>query len=176
MNVNDENPAEAHRLTVKLANIFRQTLRASEREVVSLREELQFIQDYLEIEKARFGERLQIEEAVDVENAVIPCFTLQPLIENAIKHGAAPKIGRTTIRIAVTQVNGHLCIEVRDDGIGMTPDSLKSMLERGYGLRNLVDRLQILYAADFSWHVESEFQSGTRVSLQLPYDGSVERT
>jgi sensor histidine kinase YesM len=172
----DENPDEARRLTVKLANIFRQTLQASEREVVSLQEELRFIQDYLEIEKARFGERLQVEETVDVRNAAIPCFTLQPLIENAVKHGAAPKIGTTTIRIAVRQVNGHLSIQVSDDGMGMTQESLKHMLERGYGLKNLIDRLNIHYASGFTWHVESEFEKGTTVSLELPYQPSVQMT
>ncbi len=164
----DENPPEAHRLTVKLANIFRQTLQVSEREVVSFQEELLFIRDYLEIEKTRFGERLQVEEQIDVQDAQIPCFTLQPLIENAIKHGAAPKIGATTICIAVQQVNRHLSIQVSDDGIGMTPESLQGMLERGYGLRNLVDRLNIHYATDFTWTVESEFHKGTTVSLHLP--------
>jgi sensor histidine kinase YesM len=172
----DENPDEARRLTVKLANIFRQTLQASEREVVSLQEELRFIQDYLEIEKARFGERLQVEESVDVSNAAIPCFTLQPLIENAVKHGAAPKIGTTTIRIVVRQVNGHLSIQVADDGMGMTQESLKHMLERGYGLKNLIDRLNIHYAAGFTWNVESEFEKGTTVSLELPYQPSVQMT
>jgi sensor histidine kinase YesM len=169
----EENPQEARRLTVKLANIFRQTLQASEREVVSLKEELLFIQDYLEIEKARFGERLQVEEQVDVQNAHVPCFTLQPLIENAIKHGAAPKIGTTTIRISVRQVNGQLKIQVSDDGIGMTRESLHSMLERGYGLRNLVDRLNIHYLSEFSWKVDSEFNKGTTVSLDLPCQPSV---
>ncbi|MSO22618.1 MAG: hypothetical protein EXQ58_05050 [Acidobacteria bacterium] len=77
----DENPVETRRLTVKLANIFHQTLQASEREVVSVQEELCFVRDYLEIEKARFGERLQVEERIEVNNAQIPCFTLQPLIE-----------------------------------------------------------------------------------------------
>lgn len=165
----DENPDEARRLTVKLASIFRQTLQASEREVVSLQEELRFVQDYLEIEKARFGERLRVEEAVDVRNAEIPCFTLQPLIENAVKHGAAPKIGTTTIRIAVRQVNGHLSIQVSDDGVGMTEESLKHILERGYGLKNLIDRLSIHYASSFTWRVESQFEKGTTISLELPY-------
>ena len=164
----DENPDAAQRLTVKLANIFRQTLQASEREVVSLQEELRFVQDYLEIEKARFGERLQVEERIEVNNAQIPCFTLQPLIENAVKHGAALKIGTTTIRIAVIQENGHLNIQVSDDGMGMTPSARENMLERGYGLRNLIDRLNIHYPSEFAWKVESEFEKGTVVSLALP--------
>lgn len=164
----DENPNEARRLTVKLANIFRQTLQVSERAVVSLQEELRFVQDYLEIEKARFGERLQVEERIEVKNAQIPCFTLQPLIENAIKHGAALKIGTTTIRIAVLQENGHLNIQVSDDGMGMTPSARDNMLERGYGLRNLIDRLNIHYPSEFIWKVESEFEKGTVVSLTLP--------
>src|SRR5262249_25335932 len=113
----EENPEEARRLTVKLSNIFRQTLRASERQMVSLDEELSFIQDYLEIEKARFGERLCVEQAVSISKAEIPCFTLQLLVENAIKHGASAKIGTTTIRILALQEGDRLQIQVSDDGI-----------------------------------------------------------
>ncbi|MCI0720745.1 MAG: histidine kinase [Acidobacteria bacterium] len=172
----EENPDEARRLTAKLANIFRQTLQASEREVVSLQDELRFIQDYLEIEKARFGERLQVEERIEVQNAQIPCFTLQPLIENAVKHGAALKIGTTTIRIDVLQANGHLNIQVSDDGMGMTASARENMLERGYGLRNLIDRLNIHYPSEFVWRVESEFQKGTTVSLDIPCHPPAQRT
>ena len=164
----DENPSEAQRLTLKLSNIFRQTLRASGREIVGLQEELNFIHDYLEIEKARFGDRLQVEEQVSVENAEVPCFTLQPLVENAIKHGASPKIGTTTIQIQVHQSDGRLKVQVSDDGIGMHQDALDHVLERGYGLKNLVDRLTILYQENFSWRVESQYQKGTTVRLELP--------
>lgn len=171
----EENPEEAQRLTIKMANIFRQTLQASEREMVSLHEELSFIQDYLEIEKARFGERLRVEQTVSVDNAEIPCFTLQLLIENAIKHGASPKTGTTTVRILAVQERDRVQIQVSDDGVGMPKDALEHILEKGYGLRNLIDRLKILYASDFSWHVESEFQKGTIVSLQLPFSPSLRR-
>ena len=164
----EENPEEARRLTIKMANIFRQKLRASEREMVSIHEELSFIQDYLEIEKARFGERLRIEQTVSVNNAEIPCFTVQLLIENAIKHGASPKVGTTTIRILAVQDRDRVQIQVSDDGVGMPKDALDHILERGYGLRNLIERLNILYTSDFSWHVQSEFQKGTVVSLQFP--------
>jgi len=169
----EENPEEARRLTFKMANIFRQTLRASEQEMVSLREELRFIQDYLEIEKARFGERLRVEQTVSVDNAKVPCFTLQLLVENAIKHGASPKIGTTTIRILALQERDRVQIQVSDDGVGMPKDALEHILEKGYGLRNLIDRLDILYASEFSWHVESVLQKGTVVSLQLPSFPSV---
>lgn len=164
----DENPPAAHRLTLKLANIFRRTLQVSEKEIISLQEELNFIADYLEIEKARFGERLQVEQRVQAQNAQIPCFTLQPLIENAIKHGASPKIGTTTIRIEVSQIDSRLTIRVIDDGIGIPRQKLANILDRGYGLRNLIDRLTIHYQSDFSWKVESEFQQGTTVLLELP--------
>jgi signal transduction histidine kinase len=164
----DENPGEAQRLTLKLSNIFRQTLQASEREIISLQEELNFIRDYLEIEKARFGERLQVEQQVTVQKAEIPCFTLQPLVENAIKHGASPKIGTTTIRIEVRQSDGKLTVQVSDDGIGMNQESLNHILDRGYGLKNLIDRLNIFYQGNFSWKVESQFQHGTVVRLELP--------
>ncbi len=164
----DENPVEARRLTVKLSNIFRRTLQVSEREMISLEEELNFIQDYLEIEKARFGDRLQIEHHVSAGNVEIPCFTLQPLVENAIKHGAAPKIGTTTISIEVRQTNSRLAIRVADDGVGMSRHALETLLQRGYGLKNLIDRLNILYPSDFSWKVLSESQRGTAVLLEIP--------
>ena len=164
----DENPDEARRLTVKLANIFRKTLQASEKDFVSLQDELNFIQDYLEIEKARFGDRLRVEQKVEVQNVEIPCFTLQPLIENAIKHGAAPKIGTTTIRISVSRVEDQLSIQVSDNGMGMPRSAVESMFERGYGLKNLIERLQILYPSEFTWKVESEFQKGTTIFLELP--------
>jgi LytS/YehU family sensor histidine kinase len=169
----EENPEEAQRLTLKMANIFRQTLSASEREMISLNEELSFIQDYLEIEKARFGQRLRVEQTVSVHNAEIPCFTLQLLVENAIKHGAAPKIGMTTIRILALQERDRILIQVSDDGVGMPNVALDHILEKGYGLRNLIERLNILYASKFSWHLESEFQKGTVVSLRFPYSPSV---
>jgi sensor histidine kinase YesM len=89
------------------------------------------------------------------------------LIENAIKHGAAPKIGTTTISIQVSQSNGRLSIRVSDNGVGIPQQKMENILERGYGLRNLIDRLTILYQSDFSWKVESEFQQGTTVSLEL---------
>lgn len=168
----EENPEEAQRLTLKMANIFRQTLSASEREMISLNEELSFIQDYLEIEKARFGERLRVEQTISVDNAEIPCFTLQLLVENAIKHGAAPKFGMTTIRILALQERDRVLIQVSDDGVGMPNVALDHILEKGYGLRNLIERLNILYASEFSWHLESEFQKGTVVSLRFPYSPS----
>jgi len=171
----EESPEEARRLMIKMANLFRQTLRASEREMVSIHEELSFIQDYLEIEKARFGERLRVEQTVSATNAEIPCFALQLLVENAIKHGASPKIGTTTIRILVLQERDRVQIQVSDDGVGMPKDALEHILERGYGLRNLIDRLKILYGSDFSWHIESKFQKGTTVSLQLPFSPWVRR-
>jgi two-component system LytT family sensor kinase len=90
------------------------------------------------------------------------------LIENAIKHGATPKIGTTTISIEVSQSSGRLSIRVSDNGMGIPRQKMESIIERGYGLRNLIDRLTILYQSDFSWKVESEFQRGTTVSLELP--------
>ena len=129
---------------------------------------LSFVQDYLELEKARFGERLRVKQTISVDNAEIPCFTLQLLIENAIKHGASPKIGTTTIHILTLQQGDRVQIQVSDDGVGMPKNTLARILEKGYGLRNLIERLNILYASEFSWSVESEFQKGTVVSLQLP--------
>jgi len=125
---------------------LRQTLQASERQIVNLDEEISFIQDYLEIEKARFGKRLCVEQIVSVDSAEIPCLTLQLLIENAIKHGAASKIGTTTIPILALQERDRGQIRVSGDGVGMPK-------EKGYGLRNLMARLNTLYATEFSWQI-----------------------
>jgi signal transduction histidine kinase len=164
----EENPASAQQLTGKLARTFRRTLQVSEKEFISLEDELHFIEDYLEIERARFGERLRVVQNIDLNHAMIPCFTLQPLIENAIKHGASPKIGTTTIQIDVFPSNRFLVLQVSDDGMGIPDSQLDHFLDNGYGLRNLIDRLKIVYSSDFSWSLKSKFQQGTTVRLELP--------
>jgi two-component system sensor histidine kinase YesM len=79
----------------------------------------------------------------------------------------------TTIRILALQERDRVLIQVSDDGVGIPNAALDHILEKGYGLRNLIERLNILYASEFSWQLESEFQKGTVVSLRFPYSASV---
>ena len=112
-------------------------------------------------------------ELTSISQVVTSRSSLQPLVENAVKHGAAPKIGTTTIRIDVRQLDSLLTIQVSDDGVGMSKRELENVLERGYGLKNLIDRLNIHYQSNFAWKVESEFQRGTTVLLELPSQPSI---
>ena len=143
-----------------------------------LREELQFTDDYLDIEVVRFGSKLKVvkeiaEETLDI---VVPGMLLQPLIENSIKHGLEPRIGggTVTIRSKVT-AQGQLMVEVEDDGVGMPPEhdeaSPTSGLVRpgtGIGVRNVRERMEVLYGKLAVVEINSRPGRGTRVTLLMP--------
>lgn len=133
-------------LISKLADTFRYALHASERPVVSLEEELHFIKTWLALEKHRFGNRLQIEYSIDqqVLTTPIPPMLVQPLVENAIKHGISPKVEGGTVMIAFKQELGFVRIIVSDSGAGYTKP-LNTLFNKGFGLKNIQRRLDKLY-------------------------------
>src|SRR5205807_9539987 len=133
------DPDKAEACVERLADIFRYILRRAEKECVPLAEELEMAAAYLEIERARFGERLRVETRVDPSSLqqAIPNLTLQPLVENAVKHGLSLKMGTGTVRIEAEVGNGVLTLTVGDDGLGMPGAALERVYERGVGLRNL---------------------------------------
>jgi two-component system, LytTR family, sensor kinase len=170
-------PELAREMIVKLANILRALLK--EREAfLPLREELQFTDDYLDIEVVRFGSKLTVvkeiaEETLDI---VVPGMLLQPLIENSIKHGLEPRIGggTVTIRSKIT-AEGQLMVEVEDDGVGMAPDheeaSPTSGLVRpgtGIGVRNVRERMEVLYGKLAAVEINSRPGRGTKVTMLMP--------
>ena len=164
------DPDKAEVCVERLADLFRYILRRAEKEFVPLADELEMAQAYLEIERARFGDRLRVETEVDPRSLhqLIPNLILQPLVENAVKHGLSRKIGAGTIRIVAAVSNGCLTITVGDDGLGMPGATLDRVYEQGVGLRNLRDRLERLYGAAHLPEIRSAPGGGTEVRLRLP--------
>jgi signal transduction histidine kinase len=164
------DPDKAETCVERLADMFRYILRRAEKEFVPLADELEMARAYLEIERARFGERLRVETHVDPVSLhqLIPNLILQPLVENAVKHGLSRKMGAGTVRIAAAVNDGCLTITVLDDGLGMPGGTLDRVYEHGVGLRNLRDRLARLYGAAHLPEIRSAPGGGTEVRLRLP--------
>jgi two-component system LytT family sensor kinase len=170
-------PELAREMIVKLANILRVLLKDREA-FVPFSEELAFTDDYLDIEVVRFGEKLKVvkEIAPETLNAVVPGMMLQPLIENSIKHGLEPRIsgGTVTLRSRITP-DRLLLVEVEDDGVGIAPEredaSPVSGIVRpgtGIGMRNVRERMEVLYGALAKVEINSRPGRGTKVSLLMP--------
>src|SRR5262245_16962650 len=142
-------PETARMLIVKLSGLLRRLMRSQEH-FVTLGEELAAMDEYLDIERVRFGPSLAVEKSIDAGTleVIVPSMILQPLVENSIKHGLARKVGEGRITIRAARRAGHLVLEVADNGVGMPSDRLESNSERGIGLRNVNERLQVIYGAN----------------------------
>jgi len=163
-------PETARMLIVKLSGLLRRLLRSQEH-FVTLREELEAIDEYLDIEAVRFGSKLHIEKAIDPDtlDVVVPSMLLQPLVENSIKHGLSPKIGVGRITIRSARQNGHAIIDVIDDGVGVTPsDAERAKNGEGIGLRNVNERLRVIYGANYQLHLDSVPGEGTCARIVIP--------
>ena len=164
------DPDTARTLLLKLSNILRRRLK-SQIHFSPLKQELDFIDDYLDIEVVRFGrDKLQIRKEIEPEtlDMVVPSMILQPLVENAIRHGIGPKIEGGTITLRAKRGSGRLMIEVRDDGVGIPEERRHEALDSGIGIRNVRERLQVLYGQDFSLQIESYPGAGTAVRFEIP--------
>jgi len=164
------DPETARSLVVKLSNILRRLLRKHDT-FVPLREELEFIDDYLDIEVKRFGpEKLQFFNQVEESclDAIVPSMLLQPIIENSIRHGLSNKLDRGHIRLSTARSNGRLVIEVEDNGVGMSPERVAAIYQTGIGMSNVHERLKLLYGTDYELRVESRPGEGTFIRIELP--------
>jgi signal transduction histidine kinase len=167
-----DQPQLADETVEQLAQVFRYTLRRSEKEWVRLDEEVEFAAAYLRVEQARFGARLRVEFQVEAAAGAVPvpAMSVQPLIENAIKHGVSAMEGPGTVRLSARLSEGSLSIEVFDNGPGF-PASLSLLPAEsngsGHGLRNVAERLRGYYgdAAQLSWECGAD---GTRVHVRIP--------
>jgi two-component system LytT family sensor kinase len=164
-------PETARMLIVKLSGLLRRLLRSQEH-FVTLREELEAIDEYLDIEAVRFGSKLRIEKSIDPESldVVVPSMLLQPLVENSIKHGLSPKIGEGRITIRSVRQNGHAIIDVIDNGVGVTA-SQEARLKSGgagIGLRNVNERLRVVYGANYQLQLDSLPGEGTCARIVVP--------
>ncbi len=165
-------PELAREMTVKLANILRALLREHDSHV-PLSQELKFTDDYLDIEVVRFGaEKLRVEKDIDplTLDVPVPSILLQPLIENSIKHGLEPRINGGTVTLRSRLQGNRVLIEVADDGVGIQAKEA-SRLPRtgaGVGMKNVRERLEVLYGRDARFTVVSNPGRGTLVSIEIP--------
>jgi len=158
---------KAEKTLHQLSDLLRYVLDCSGKDWVTLFEELRFVEDYLAIEQARFGERLTVEKHIDPasEPILVLSLILQPLVENAVKHGIEPMIDGGTIHIDAC-CNGPTCIvTISDDGAGVEPEKLYA---HGRGLANVKERLQWLYQGRASLEIRNREKRGTGVVLSIP--------
>ena len=162
-------PETARMLITKLSGLLRRLLRATDH-FVTLREEIDAIDEYLHIETVRFGPQLRVEKRIhpDTLDVIVPSLILQPLVENSIKHGLSPKVGGGRITITSVMHNGHAVIEVADDGLGMDAERLEHALGEGIGLSNVNERLRTIYGSHYALRLSSIPGQGTSISIEIP--------
>ena len=165
-----KDPDASDRMLTHLSDLLRITLDNAGEQEVPLEKELELLEPYLEIEKTRFSDRLVI--AIDIEpevkSAKVPNLLLQPLVENAIKHGIGPRSSGGRIEISAKKENGRLLIEIRDDGLGIPGDSQKKLKE-GIGISNTRARLKQLYGDNFKFSIHNRRDSGVLVEISIPF-------
>lgn len=169
----DTDPAAAETMAVKLADLLRTTLRLRDVPEVALRTELELLRAYLDIEALRFGERLVVTFDVsdDLLDVQVPSFLLQPIVENAVRHGVAPRVDTGRIDIAATRESEALVLSVEDNGPGFHGDPFAAA---GVGLSATRDRLSLRYgtAASIRCEARRTGASGARVAIRIPLDGA----
>jgi sensor histidine kinase YesM len=163
------NPSRAEEAVERLADIFRYALSASDKEFVTLREELDFVDSYLEVEKARFGDRLKVTRDVSPEilDTSIPNLILQPLVENSIKHGFAEN-GEVRMEINGYIDGNSVKVEIKDEGKGVPEEVKRGIYTNGTGLRNVNERLKKVYGEEYGLEVKGNSPEGTMATVTIP--------
>lgn len=163
------DPGAAERMTVRLSDLLRATLAAGDVQEFALEQELELTARYLEIEQIRFADRLTVRWGIneDTRMAQVPAFALQPLVENAIRHGIARRTGQGEIAILARRDGDELEIITRDDGVG--PDAQPSVGGAGIALANLRARLARLHGAAATVTLRARIEGGTDAVVRLPY-------
>jgi two-component system LytT family sensor kinase len=164
------DPDSAREMIVKLGSILRRLLRKGD-SFVPLREEVEFLDDYLDIEVARFGgDKLRVAKELDPASLdhLVPSMILQPLVENAVKHGFSSKVDAGNIHIRSRDAGERLVLEVEDDGAGMPAAGASTSTGTGIGILNVTERLQVVYGDAAEITIQSQPGRGTLVRLVLP--------
>lgn len=165
-----EDAQAADAMIARLSDFLRHSVNAARRQEVTLQEELNFLNLYLDIMRPRFEERLSVEIEVEpgIDEALTPRLILQPLVENSIKYAADPDSGKINIAIKAARENGSLRIEVRDDGPGLATE-IRNAAGNGVGLANTARRLAKLYGRDHEFALSNGDNGGALISVKLPY-------
>jgi sensor histidine kinase YesM len=163
------DPPAAHRVLVQLSDLLRRTLGSSRRLEVPLREELDFLERYLGIEQMRLGERLRVVLDADEEalGALVPSLLLQPLVENAVRHGVSRRPNGGTVSVRAGVRGDRLLLEVEDDGPGLPPAGARSD-RQGLGLPNVRERLERAYGERHTMELRDAPSGGVLVRIELP--------
>ena len=164
-----ENPNDADRIVARLSDLLRVSLEQSDAQEVPLRQELSFLERYLEIEQTRFQDRLAVEMEVQsgLDNVLVPSLILQPLVENAIRHGIEPREDTGRVRIVARRLNGMLELTVSDNGPGL-PETELAPRREGVGLSNTRSRLSHLYGANHQFDLTPASGGGLEARLLIP--------
>ena len=163
-----EDVAAANQMLMRLSDLLRLTLKNTDAHEVPLKQELDFLRSYLEIEQTRFQDRLQvkIKAASDALDASVPNLILQPLVENCIRHAVAPKAEASMIEICADRNNGQLELIVRDDGAGISETNCSA---KGIGLVNTQMRLEKLYGTNHEFELSPVNGGGLQVKISIPF-------
>ena len=163
------DPDIARTLIIKLSGLLRRLIR-SHQHFVTLREELESIDEYLDIEVVRFGEKLQVRKEIspDTIDLIVPSMILQPLVENSIKHGLARKVGPGSVVLRSWRENSRAIVEVEDDGMGFLLERLDAPMVSGIGLANVRERLRVIYGATYQLTLTSQPGRGTIARIEVP--------
>jgi two-component sensor histidine kinase len=165
----------ADQMLARLGQLLRATLESAGTQEVAFKHELEFVELYLEIEQARFGPRLEVHIDAEPEtmDACVPNLILQPLVENAIRHGISPRAGTGHIEIRAQRLNGSLQVQVLDDGPGLRTDP-PAYSREGVGLSNTRERLRQLYGEAHQFTLANRDEGGVVVTLRVPYREGVD--
>ena len=165
-----EDPQKANSMIARLGDFLRLTLDHADHELVTLKEESEFLRAYLDIEQVRFGDRLKV--AFEMEpmtlSAQVPHLILQPVVENAVQHAVAPRTAQSHIDIKAQRLDGLLRLEVKDNGPGIASKS-DSLELRGVGLNNVRARLSQVYGSGFRFELTNRAEGGLTVIMEIPF-------
>lgn len=164
--VRDRRDAPALRMLEQLSELLRQVLRTDRPHEIPLREELELVQQYLAIEQVRFADRLRVNYAIEEPTlgVAVPSFVLQPLIENALRHGLMDRLDDALLEIGARRVDNWLELWVRDNGRGLTAERAS-----GIGLQNTRERLETLYGDAASLTLQTHADGGTMARIRIPW-------
>ena len=170
----EEDPRAARRMIARLSEILRYSFDSTETREVPLSQELHFLDGYLDIQRFRFEDRLQVDIDVpaELQDAMVPTLILQPLVENAIKHGISQIEGQGIITIKAWKEEEQVHIRVSDNGPGANSENGQKHPSNGIGIRNTIERLETLYGTSQQFSIESPPSGGFIAYITLPFHTS----